>query len=151
MKPNLDPVLAQAVPASLIAASIMRDDGGEYPAFCLMAAYRAEKDATGALAMLTGAPAQSATAKQSPYPEYDKGFSDGWNRCEARQAAPGVPSDADCRAAWAKYAAKWHSWPDGSTPPMRDGQFEVDSHETEYQLFLAGVIYGLAEVLYGQA
>jgi len=33
------------------------------------------------------APAQAATAKQSPHPEYDKGFSDGWNRCEARQAA----------------------------------------------------------------
>ena len=31
--------------------------------------------------------AQAATAKQSPHPEYDKGFSDGWNRCEARQAA----------------------------------------------------------------
>ena len=33
------------------------------------------------------APAQAATAKQSPHPEYDKGFSDGWNRCEERQAA----------------------------------------------------------------
>ena len=33
------------------------------------------------------APAQAATAKQSPHPEYDKGFSDGWNQCEARQAA----------------------------------------------------------------
>ena len=31
--------------------------------------------------------AQAATAKQSPHPEYDKGFSDGWNRCEERQAA----------------------------------------------------------------
>ena len=37
----------------------------------------------GALA----AAAQAATAKQSPHPEYDKGFSDGWNRCEERQAA----------------------------------------------------------------
>ena len=33
------------------------------------------------------AAAQAATAKQSPHPEYDKGFSDGWNRWEERQAA----------------------------------------------------------------
>lgn len=45
--------------------------------------------------------AQAATAKQSPHPEYDKGFSDGWNRCEARQAAAPAqageyqPSSAD--------------------------------------------------------
>lgn len=78
---------AQAAPASIITASVMRDDGGEHPAFCLMVAYRTEKAAMAALAMLTGAPAQAATAKQSPHPEYDKGFSDGWNRCEERQAA----------------------------------------------------------------
>ena len=47
------------------------------------------------------APAQAVTAKQSPHPEYDKGFSDGWNRCEARQAAAPAqageypPSSAD--------------------------------------------------------
>lgn len=44
------------------------------------------------------AAAQAATAKQSPHPEYDKGFSDGWNRCEARQAAAPVqaaPVDAE--------------------------------------------------------
>ena len=40
--------------------------------------------ATQVQAMLA---AQAATAKQSPHPEYDKGFSDGWNRCEERQAA----------------------------------------------------------------
>ena len=33
------------------------------------------------------APAQPCMAKQSPHPEYGKGFSDGWDRCEARQAA----------------------------------------------------------------
>ncbi len=51
---------AQAVPASVIMASVMRDDGGEHPAFCLMVAYRAEKDAKAALAMLTDEPAQQA-------------------------------------------------------------------------------------------
>ena len=51
---------AQAVPASVIMASVMRDDGGEHPAFCLMVAYRAEKDAMAALAMLTDEPAQQA-------------------------------------------------------------------------------------------
>ena len=51
---------AQAAPASIITASVMRDDGGEHPAFCLMVAYRAEKDAKAALAMLTDEPAQAA-------------------------------------------------------------------------------------------
>ena len=51
---------AQAVPASVIMASVMRDDGGEHPAFCLMVAYRAEKDAKAALAMLTDEPALDA-------------------------------------------------------------------------------------------
>ena len=51
---------AQAVPASVIMASVMRDDGGVLPAFCLMVAYRAEKDAMTALAMLTDEPAQAA-------------------------------------------------------------------------------------------
>lgn len=45
---------------------------------------RAQRDALDAA---LAAPAQAATAKQSPHPEYDKGFSDGWNRCEERQAA----------------------------------------------------------------
>ena len=39
----------------------------------------------GATTLYTAA--QAATAKQSPHPEYDKGFSDGWNRREERQAA----------------------------------------------------------------
>ena len=51
---------AQAAPASIITASVMRDDGGEHPAFCLMVAYRAEKDAMAALAMLTDEPALDA-------------------------------------------------------------------------------------------
>ena len=45
---------------------------------------RTQRDALDAA---LAAPAQAATAKQSPHPEYDKGFSDGWNRCEERQAA----------------------------------------------------------------
>lgn len=42
--------------------------------------------------------AQAATAKQSPHPEYDKGFSDGWNRCEARQAAAPTQAQVDERS-----------------------------------------------------
>ena len=57
---------------------------------------RVQRDALDAA---LAAPAQAATAKQSPHPEYDKGFSDGWNRCEARQAA--APAQA-ARAAQAE-------------------------------------------------
>ena len=47
---------AQAVvPPNAITASVMRDDGGEAPAFCLMAAYRSEKDAMDAFALITAA------------------------------------------------------------------------------------------------
>jgi len=49
-----------AAPPNAITASVMRDDGGEAPAFCLMAAYRSEKDAMDAFAMLAAAPAQPA-------------------------------------------------------------------------------------------
>ena len=59
---------AQAVPASVIMASVMRDDGGEHPAFCLMVAYRAEKDAKAALAMLTDEPAQQAAPAPARHP-----------------------------------------------------------------------------------
>ena len=59
---------AQAVPASVIMASVMRDDGGEHPAFCLMVAYRAEKDAKAALAMLTDEPAQQAAPAPASHP-----------------------------------------------------------------------------------
>ena len=52
---------AQAVaPTDIITASIMHDDGGEHPAFCLMVAYRVEKDAKAALAILADAPALDA-------------------------------------------------------------------------------------------
>lgn len=43
-------------PPSAITASIMRDDGGEQSAFCLMVAYRSEKDARAALAMIAAPP-----------------------------------------------------------------------------------------------
>ena len=52
-------------PASIITASVMRDDGGEHPAFCLMVAYRTEKAAMAALAMLTDEPAQPAASAQA--------------------------------------------------------------------------------------
>lgn len=38
-----------------ITASLMVDDGGERPAYCVMAAYTSEKDARNALARLTAA------------------------------------------------------------------------------------------------
>ena len=54
---------AQAVvPPNAITASIMRDDGGEAPAFCLMAAYRSEKDAMDAFALIAAAPARDLAA-----------------------------------------------------------------------------------------
>lgn len=39
-----------------ITTSVMRDDGGEQPAHCLLVAYRSEKDALDALAMLSAVP-----------------------------------------------------------------------------------------------
>ena len=71
---------AQAVPASVIMASVMRDDGGEHPAFCLMVAYRAEKDAKAALAMLTDEPAQQAAPVPASHPyayEFSRSNEDG--------------------------------------------------------------------------
>ena len=57
---------AQAVvPPNAITASVMRDGGGEAPAFCLMAAYRSEKDAMDAFAPIAAAPAQPAA--QQPH------------------------------------------------------------------------------------
>ena len=50
-----------------ITASVMRDDGGEQPAFCLMAAFRTEQEATAALAAISTAPAAPAVGA-SPSP-----------------------------------------------------------------------------------
>jgi hypothetical protein len=50
--------------------------------------------------------------------------------------------DAECRKAWARHAAKQHSWLNNSFPPMRDGRFDCGHHESEYQTFLAGVRHG---------
>ena len=47
-----------------------------------------------------------------------------------------------CRLAWAKYAARKHSWLNSCLPPMRDGRFDCAAHESEYQDFLAGVRHG---------
>lgn len=41
-----------------INISLMIDNGGEWPAYCLMAAYRSEDDARAAHAMLTAPPAR---------------------------------------------------------------------------------------------
>jgi len=43
------------VPPRAITASVVRDGGGEHPAFCLMVAYRSEKDAMDALNMIAQA------------------------------------------------------------------------------------------------
>ena len=51
-----------AAPPNAIIASVVRDDGGEAPAFCLMAAYRSEKDAMDALALIAAALARPAPA-----------------------------------------------------------------------------------------
>ena len=55
------------VPPNAITASVMRDDGGEAPAFCLMAAYRSEKDAMDAFALIAAAPAQPAAQQGAAY------------------------------------------------------------------------------------
>lgn len=44
------------LPKNAITASVMIDDGGERPVYCLMAAYLSEGDALGALSMLAAAP-----------------------------------------------------------------------------------------------
>lgn len=61
----------------------------------------------------------------------------------ATPAAPSaVTDDRAYRKAWAKYAAKQHSWLNNSFPPMRDGRFDCAEHESEFQIFLAGVRHG---------
>ena len=107
---------AQAVPASVIMASVMRDDGGEHPAFCLMVAYRAEKDAMAALAMLTDDPTQASEypplvcdycGALTPDPWHSSGMLHGkmskhihsCDACAARGATQASPVDANVQAA----------------------------------------------------
>lgn len=82
--PAAGAVAGPVVPPEAITASVMRDDGGERPAFCLMAAYRSEKDAMDALATLAAAPTPAAQADSPPSPEVDliaRGMR--WEECEA--------------------------------------------------------------------
>lgn len=82
IKTMLVPREAPAAPAqamssnNIITASIMHDDGGEHPAFCLMVAYRTEKDAKAALAMLADVP-----CRQGDMRKYVEAFAakSGWN------------------------------------------------------------------------
>lgn len=53
------------VPSAAITASVMRDDGGEKPAFCLMVSYRSEKDAMDALTLLA-TPTPQADSQPAP-------------------------------------------------------------------------------------
>ena len=55
------------VPPNAIIASVVRDDGGEAPVFCLMAAYRSEKDAMDAFTLIAAAPAQPAAPQGAAY------------------------------------------------------------------------------------
>ena len=55
------------VPPNAITAAIVRDDGGEAPAYCLMAAYRSEKDAMDAFALIAAAPAKPAAQQGVAY------------------------------------------------------------------------------------
>lgn len=48
---------ALPVPPQAITASLMLDDGGKEPVYCLMVAYRSESDARTALSLLAPAPA----------------------------------------------------------------------------------------------
>lgn len=56
---------AFAVPPKAITANLMRDDSGEQPAYCLMAAYRSEDDARAAFATLSAAPGVMTTEMAS--------------------------------------------------------------------------------------
>ena len=75
---------------------------------CAQAAHIAEMEAqleavgAGGVGPLVAAPAQPDTAKQSPHPEYDKGFSEGWDRCKAQQVAPAqqLPIAMKTSGAW---------------------------------------------------
>jgi hypothetical protein len=51
-------------PSKAITASIMRDDGGDHPAFCLMVAYRSQADAEAALELLAAAPTTQPAPQQ---------------------------------------------------------------------------------------
>ncbi|WP_182343295.1 hypothetical protein [Comamonas koreensis] len=51
--------VALGKPPKAITASLMIDDGGERPAYCVMAAYSSEADARAALATLSAAPAEA--------------------------------------------------------------------------------------------
>lgn len=143
---------AQAVPASVITAAVMRDDGGEHPAFCLMVAYRAEKDATAALAMLTDEPAQpAAPANVDSAPLY-LNLNDramwvlGWNACldkaHAAQKAAAQAAHVDAEPLWrtdaeiveqteilARYLLSW-KW--GLHPESPDAQLR-NSQSTKAQ------------------
>ena len=98
------------------------------------------------------APAQAVTAKQSPHPEYDKGFSDGWNRCEARQAAAPAqageypPSSADMVMAaldtgeWClERMQHWHCLTDEGN---REGAWLVKRQKAPYCADKPGALYG---------
>ncbi|UCV00250.1 hypothetical protein [Acidovorax radicis] len=64
------PVVAgepREVPKGAITAAVMRDDGGDAPAFCLMVAYRSEKDALDALKLLN-----------DTHPDVRSGYANGW-------------------------------------------------------------------------
>ena len=73
------PTTAQATPAAVaglskaITASIMRDDGGDHPAFCLMVAYRSQADAEAALELLAAAPTTQPAPQQEPFGWYVTG------------------------------------------------------------------------------
>lgn len=119
---------AQAVPASVIMASVMRDDGGEHPAFCLMVAYRAEKDAMTALAMLTDEPAQQAAPAPAshpvvmPEPHYGKGrylgfarYNDAYSVAQVQAMLSSAPNETSeypplvCDYCGALTPDPWHS------------------------------------------
>jgi len=58
-----------------------------------------------------------------------------------------IIEERSARQAWAKSAAKHHSWPDDSLPEQNDsGRFSCGWHESEFQIFYAGVKYALSKV-----
>ena len=92
----------QFLPPKAITASVMREDGGERPAYCLMAAYRTEADAVEALGALA---ATQAEVQAEPV---------AWLIC--RSAFRVSPDGQD---------AEGHEWLEEADEPGMEGSFPV--------------------------
>ena len=55
-----------------------------------------------------------------------------------------ILSEIDARKAWAQHASAHHRWPDAALPEQEEnGRFSCGWHESEFQIFYAGVKYAI--------